>query len=719
MKTLLIVAMIAWLSVGSSLFAAGRMPVLARVELQGSPEKFPLPARALLRDAAGQPYALVVAQTTDLKRAGSPYRVFDRDASAEAYIIARPRRAGARTAAAGRFNVVEDDGLQWIVRLRKEQDAIDLGDAGFAIARLSAQPLVGRRSAPVQMMRMEEPFTSNGWVAAMMSGVTTNYLVSLMRQVTGDEPAPSGGELRVIRTRHTAASATLNRAMGFCREFFTALGLSADYQAWNAGSYRGTNVVATQTGMTVPGEQVLIVAHLDAMPSSGRAPGADDNASGSCAVLAAAAMLSQYRFERTVRYVLFTGEEQGLYGSAAYAGAAAGAGDNIQAVLNLDMIAWDSTGGPVLSLYTRSTDDPGYAGDLAIAATFTNVVATYGLGAKLQPAILPDSSMIWSDHSSFWDYGYPAILAIEDDNFDFNPYYHSANDTIANINTNYFTAFTQAAVGTIAHLAGPVEQRSFDVVRVVSGDWSATNRSFGASVFHAVHVGGATETNDAFDVTYASLPANTNNAWPVIVTQPGNDDLSTDCRDAASESIFRGDLIMSSPFGTPVSCTNRLRFVFLTPPATNRIYTVRIAADGGFLCVTNLRSLAAGDGFVELPPLLNVTNGAVYGACDLAARFLDYDPARIGLRVNSITDTQVALGARTQIGARTFNEVGVTTNLLAPGSWTWFSVTTNDVAPSAANFEEGWESVPLPADVSAYPNPPALFFRLRRAWPVP
>jgi len=718
MKTLLGAVMVVWLAVGPPLFAATKTPVLARVELKDSLTKFPLPVRALLRDATGRDYALVIAQPTELNRAGWAYRVLDGNASVEAYIIARPMRDGARAAMTGRFHVVEDDDAQWIVRLRPKQDATALGDAGFAMARLSAKPLVWTRAAPRPMARAAAAFTSNAWVAAMMSNTTSNYLVSLMSQVTGEEPSPANGELRMISTRNTAVAA-VGRATGFCREFLSALGLSAEYQAWSASGYVGVNVVATQPGTTTPDEQVLIVAHLDNMPSSGRAPGADDNASGSCAVLAAAAMLSQCRFERTIRYVLFTGEEQWLLGSDAYATAAAGAGDNIQAVLNLDMIAWDSTGGPSLLLYTHSTDHPNYANDLAIATTFTNVVTTYGLGGKLDPLITPDSGMIYSDHSSFWNNGYPAILAIEHYGSDFNTNYHKVNDSLANININYFTAFAQVAVGTIAHLAGPVEPRPFDVVRVISGDWSATNRSFGASLFHAVHIAGAAETNDAFDTTYASLPANTNNAWPVIVTQPGNDDLSTDCRDSASESIFRGDLIMSSPYGTPVSCTNRLRFVFLTPPATNRVYTVRITADGGFLCVTNVRSLAEGGGFIELPPPANVTNGTVYGTCDLAARFLDRDPGRIGWRISSITDTQVVLAARTQIGTRTFNEIAANTNLLAPVAWTWFGAITNDVAPSAANFEEGWELVPMPVNVPAYPNPSALFFRLRRAWSPP
>ena len=54
-------------------------------------------------------------------------------------------------------------------------------------------------------------------------------------------------------------------------------------------------------------------------------------------------------------------------------------------VLNLDMIFWDSVGGPTLRLHTRTTGNSGYAGDRAIADIFTNVVANYGMAANLTP----------------------------------------------------------------------------------------------------------------------------------------------------------------------------------------------------------------------------------------------------------------------------------------------------------------------------------------------
>jgi hypothetical protein len=84
-------------------------------------------------------------------------------------------------------------------------------------------------------------------------------------------------------------------------------------------------------------------------------------------------------------------------------------------------------------------------------------VNAYGLASALDPQIKA-GGYDESDHSSFWDRGFAAIFAIEDDWNDFNPYYHTANDQLSHLNLSYFSAFVKASVGTAAHLAGPLNQ---------------------------------------------------------------------------------------------------------------------------------------------------------------------------------------------------------------------------------------------------------------------
>ncbi len=293
-------------------------------------------------------------------------------------------------------------------------------------------------------------FPADPLVAGMLEQVRPEALTALDGALSGEWPAWVEAAPYRITTRATASGLPLQKATQYAYEHLRALGLSPGFYDWSMNGYSGRDVVGTLPGSTTPGEIVLLTAHLDDAPWSGNlAPGADDNASGSAGLLLAAEILSGYRFARTVRFALFTGEEQGLLGSRQYAAAAHLAGDNIVAVLNLDMIAWDSLDGPTLRLHTRN----GSAADQVIADTFTNVVSAYNL--NLAPQIVADGNST-SDHASFWAQGYPAVLAIEDDHADFNRYYHSSGDRLFHLNLAYFNDFVKAAVGSVGLLALPV-----------------------------------------------------------------------------------------------------------------------------------------------------------------------------------------------------------------------------------------------------------------------
>ncbi len=135
------------------------------------------------------------------------------------------------------------------------------------------------------------------------------------------------------------------------------MGLPVGYHTYKLYGEDKQNVYAWQTGAVQPNREFLIVGHLDSyspLPYS-LAPGADDNASGSAGVLETASILRQYAFGCTMRYVLFTGEEQGMIGSAAFAQDLADEpGIQVAGVLNLDMIAYDSNAVPTVELHVRT-----------------------------------------------------------------------------------------------------------------------------------------------------------------------------------------------------------------------------------------------------------------------------------------------------------------------------------------------------------------------------
>lgn len=293
-------------------------------------------------------------------------------------------------------------------------------------------------------------------ISELMAQVQSATLMSYANQLTGETPATIGGQPYTFTTRETTSGTPITKATQFAYEFMQARGLDVRYANWSACGIANRNVIAEKIGADLPGEVVLVTAHLDSTSDTNAAPGADDDASGVAGVLAIAEILAPHTFQRTLQFVLFTGEEQGLCGSEVFARQAAANDLNIVAVYNLDMIAYDSDSEPILRLHTRTRRDSGYAADAAIANTFIDVVANYGLSGKLTPLILADG-LDESDTYSFWDWDFPGVLAIEDDgptSDDFNPYYHSSADRVRANNETYFTNFVKASVGTAATLAG-------------------------------------------------------------------------------------------------------------------------------------------------------------------------------------------------------------------------------------------------------------------------
>ncbi|HBC46478.1 MAG TPA: hypothetical protein DCZ43_05480, partial [candidate division Zixibacteria bacterium] len=208
------------------------------------------------------------------------------------------------------------------------------------------------------------------------------------------------------------------------------------------------NVIATKPGTTQPGQQVILCAHYDdtsEMPSS-RAPGADDNGSGTTGIIEAARVFAQTDFHKTLKLCLWSGEEQGLRGSAAYASDAADRGDSIVGVFNFDMIAWDGNGDDSVEFHVGNL-----ASSLVLGNILDSVLANYSI--PLRREIYTWNANRSSDHSSFWDNNYPAVMGIEDHSGDFNPYYHSTNDNMTHIDSIFFKNYVKAGVGAAATLA--------------------------------------------------------------------------------------------------------------------------------------------------------------------------------------------------------------------------------------------------------------------------
>ena len=274
-----------------------------------------------------------------------------------------------------------------------------------------------------------------------------------VRELSGDVQTIIGGSPYTILSRHKLQPGN-NKAADYIKQKLQSYGLPAYDQNFSS---TGRNVYGVQLGTIYPNKKYIICAHYDDMPPGTTAPGADDNASGTAAVIEASRIFTQYNSKYTIIYALWDEEEQGLIGSAYYALQAYNSGDSIMGVINLDMISYDSNSDSKGEIHTRPI-----ANSIALKDMMLQINTLYSIGLTLS-TINPGAT--YSDHASFWNRNYGAILLIELDG-DFNPYYHSVNDKVQYFNLPYYLKMSKAAFGTVATLADltqivPVELLAF------------------------------------------------------------------------------------------------------------------------------------------------------------------------------------------------------------------------------------------------------------------
>ncbi len=398
-----------------------------------------------------------------LRQGGYPVQVLDPDIQgASYYLLSRDAADLPRAGNITKILLVEGD--QAIARVEPAQ-LDQLAGLGFHLTRLAPKPLV----LPHQQTNAPEipaVLTPNPLVEQMIAQVSASTLSTYVGNLSGVSPVMIGDRLYTIATRYSYTDAPMTKATRYAYEYFGSLGLSTSYQYYSFAGTPKRNVIAEQHGLTDGDKIYLLIAHLDdtsyvnGNPMT-LAPGADDNASGSAAVLHIASILKQFNFDCTLRYALVTGEEQGLYGSYAYATEVNNNHENLLGVLNLDMLGYNTPGSnPTVELDTRQYSDRNPP-DLAIANLFKDAVSAYSI--QLTP-LIHTSGNTGSDHASFWAFGYPAILAIEDWT-DHTPNYHTTGDRLDTLNMGYYTELVKAALATFAHLGCLHESQLAGTVR--------------------------------------------------------------------------------------------------------------------------------------------------------------------------------------------------------------------------------------------------------------
>ena len=388
--------------------------------------------------------------------AGIPAELLDGDTSGKAYYFVDARAEGA-TQLAGQFGTIlyqDNNQLLLAVALANEGAMVEaLPSQGVSIELLPPAGLPLPSEQPLAAASAAAAEAPNPPVQALLNEVNPSEIQAWIAQLSGVQPISTGGSSVTLATRYTFASNVRTVEAAVFHQY-ELLGYAPTFSNWSYGNYGGRNVVAELRGQVHPERIWIVGGHFDSnsdVPYS-NAPGADDNGSGTAATLTIARILKGQRLADTVRFVQFGAEEQGKWGSIAYARSLVNSGTQVVGFIDLDMIGWDGNKDRTVEIHSGTRSN-----SVAFAQRFLAANSVYGQGLRLE--LKQSTASRFSDHASFWDQGYAAFMTIEnffDDAIlrDRNPYYHKTGDVLSRVDLDYVTRTTRTALAMIADGAG-------------------------------------------------------------------------------------------------------------------------------------------------------------------------------------------------------------------------------------------------------------------------
>lgn len=269
-----------------------------------------------------------------------------------------------------------------------------------------------------------------------------------------------------IGERNTVRYEELEQSAGYIEEVFKGLGYRVSVQSFEVDNKVVRNVEVEITGKTRPEEIVVIGAHYD---SARGTPGADDNATGTAAVLELARLLKGQSPARTVRFVAFVNEELPFFGteymgSWVYARRSSGLGEKIAGMLSIEMAGYysDVEGSqkypfPFSYFYPKIGNFIAFVGNLSSRSLVRKCVESFRKHAAFpsEGAAAPGriTGVGWSDHWAFWQEGYQAVMVTDTAFFRYK-YYHTSGDTPDKIDYPNMARVVSGLRGVILDLAG-------------------------------------------------------------------------------------------------------------------------------------------------------------------------------------------------------------------------------------------------------------------------
>ena len=294
----------------------------------------------------------------------------------------------------------------------------------------------------------------NAEVLKIMQGITVADVTRELNEFTGEADTKVKGQTVRITSRNSFHK-LLEIAMQKLEEEYAAIGLSTRRVKYTKQGRTLYSLEAEMPGLD-RSKTCIVGSHLDSTAgdtwrAENVAPGADDDASGSrCNVIVARSLVALMKATGkkpafNVRFVHFTGEEQGLWGSYVYSDMCANNKENVY-VYQMDMIAYCAKPGNRVDIH----DDVNRNGSHVLVERLARTVARYNLSLTVNDTH-DHAVRDRSDQAGFLDHGYMAVLISEEFSDDgFNPNYHSTGDRVKNCNIPFMVENIRMLFGTVA-----------------------------------------------------------------------------------------------------------------------------------------------------------------------------------------------------------------------------------------------------------------------------
>lgn len=270
-----------------------------------------------------------------------------------------------------------------------------------------------------------------------------------------------------IGSRGYLQTEALNQTIAYITSELTNYGYSVSLQPYEVEGKTYKNISVEIKGRKTPEKIIVIGAHYDTITGT---PGADDNASGVAGLLELARLLRNEPFDKTVRFVAFTLEEPPFFrskfmGSYVYAQSLKDNNEEVEGMICLEMIGYftDKPGSQVfpLSLLKLMYPDTGnfimFASNFQSKKFLTRSKNGFKKGSALPVESISTFALIpgidFSDHRSFWEFGYAGIM-VTDTAFYRNPNYHGIGDIFETLDYERMSQVVLGLKSAIEKLAG-------------------------------------------------------------------------------------------------------------------------------------------------------------------------------------------------------------------------------------------------------------------------